>query len=68
MPAAGQTRRIDVSTNSDVMYRNINDDLYLEQLTNFTETACFGWNWAAVHGCYRFVTGGNKTLEGQAVC
>jgi len=65
---AGQTRRFTVSTNSERMYRNINDDLYLEQLTNITETAYFSWYWAAVHGCYRFVIGGDKTVEGQAVC
>ena len=65
---ASQTRSITVTTISEVVCTNVNNDLYLEQLTNITETAYVSWYWAAVHGCYRFITGGNKAEEGQAVC
>jgi hypothetical protein len=66
--AAGQTRHITVVTNSEEVYRNVNDDLYLEHLTNITETTYVSWYWTAVHGCCRSVIGGNETEEGQAVC
>jgi hypothetical protein len=57
----GQTRHITVITNSEEVYRNVNNDLYHEHLTNITETAYVSWYWTAVHGCYRSVIGGHKT-------